>query len=109
MGKDELVDSAEIRKVLKFVGVEKVYVVDEDLNNQLLLGFYAGKQYLILIAKGRYAWYSKIVPAEIVLEPYWKCNYIIYIPEGLYAFARNISELSTKISKILERYQRYKT
>lgn len=106
MSKDEFIDSAEIKNILRSLGIEKAYIVDEDLGCYLLLGFYAGKQYLILVAKGNHAWYSKIVPADDVFEPYWKCSYVVYVPEGLYVFAKTISELSTKISRALEKYRK---
>lgn len=109
MSRDELVNSTEIKNVLRSLGLEKIYIVDENLNCYLLLGFYTSKQYLILIAKGNYAWYSKIAPADVILEPYWRCSYVVYVPEGLYVFARTILELATKISKVLEKYQRYRT
>lgn len=109
MNKNESVDLVEIKGVLRSLGIGRVYVVDEDLNQYLLLGLYSDKQYLILIARGNHAWYSKILPADVVLEPYWRCSYVAYVPEGLYVFAKTVSELGNKIVKVLERYRRHRS
>ncbi|MEM3980596.1 MAG: hypothetical protein QXF79_05015, partial [Ignisphaera sp.] len=55
-------DSATIKYKLTGIGIEKLYVVDEDVDCILFLGIYGGNQFLILVSKGKFSWYSKIVP-----------------------------------------------
>lgn len=96
-------DFEALRSFLISLGVEKLYIVDKNLDKVLLLGIYAGHQFLILIAKGEHLWYSKIVFADILFEPYWRCEYIIYVPEGLYVFAKDLKELTINIIKTLNK------
>lgn len=102
-------DSAVIKHKLAEIGVEKLYVVDEEIDCVLFLGVHRDHQFLILVSKGKFSWYSKIVPANIVLEPYWNCKHVIYVPEGLYVFAEDIEELVKRITKVLEKYRRLRS
>lgn len=101
-------DSATIKRKLAEIGIEKLYIVDEDVDCVLFLGIYRDQQFLILVSRGKFSWYSKIVPANIVLEPYWNCKHIIYVPEGLYVFADDIEELTKCITEVLKRYSKLK-
>lgn len=109
MNTERLYDSVSIKKLLTNAGINKAYIIDENLYCTLFLGIYNDQQYIILIAKGTHSFYSKIVPASTVLETYWRCNYITYVPEGLYVFAKSVEELINKIMKIIEKYQKYTT
>uniref|UniRef100_A0A7C2VL56 Uncharacterized protein n=1 Tax=Ignisphaera aggregans TaxID=334771 RepID=A0A7C2VL56_9CREN len=106
MNKFEPHDITSIRNTLINSGFEKIYTIDENPWCILLLGIYGGNQYLILLAKGDLSWYSKVVPAANVLEPYWRCNYIVYVPEGLYVFADNAPTLVEKIISLVKKFSR---
>ncbi|MEM1526851.1 MAG: hypothetical protein QW775_04310 [Ignisphaera sp.] len=101
-------DSATIKRKLAEIGIEKLYIMYEDVDCALFLGIHGYQQFLILVSKGKFSWYSKIVPANIVLEPYWNCEHITYVPEGLYVFAEDIEELTKYIIKVLEKYSKLK-
>lgn len=101
-------DVTTLKELLIAAGVKKVFVIDENTHGVLLLGVCNDSQYLISISKGTYAWYSKIVPAHMVLEIYWKCKYILYVPEGLYVFANNVNELVSKIIRVIGKLESYK-
>jgi hypothetical protein len=90
-------DIETIRCKLSSLGMTRLYIADKNFNKVLFLGVYLDHQFLILIAKGENSWYSKVVFADELLEPYWRCEYIIYVPEGLYTFARDLDELANKI------------
>lgn len=103
-----IIDARKIHSMLLKSGIEKVYVMEEKTACILTLAIYEGDKYLILITKGKYSWYSKIVPAERVLETYWRCNYLTYFPEGLYTFSDSINGLIEGIVKVLKKYQNSK-
>lgn len=93
--------------MLKNRGLGRIYVVDESSHCVVFLVVRDYNQYLVAIFRGASSWYSKVVPAHIVFEPYWKCHYLQYSPEGLYSFAENVSDLVDKVARVLEKYQRF--
>lgn len=96
-------DFEVLKNLLTRLGIEKLYIVDKEVDKMLFLGIYTGQQFLILAAKGEYSWYSKVVFADSLLEPYWRCEYLTYFPEGLYVFAKDVHELATNIVKTLNK------
>lgn len=102
-------DFDALKSLLSSLGIEKIYVVDRDPSRVLILGICSNHQFLILVAKGENSWYSKIVFANEVLELYWKCEYITYVPEGLYVFAKDLNELANKIVNTLNKLVNLRT
>lgn len=96
-----------LRDVLKNRDLGRIYVVDESSHCVVFLVVRNCNQYLVAVFRGTNSWYSKVVPAHMVFEPYWKCYYLQYSPEGLYSFAENVSDLVDKVIRVLEKYQRF--
>ncbi len=90
-------DTNTIRNILIQKGFEKVYLVEKEHNCVLFLGKIGDFNIIIGIYSGVRSLYAKIVDASKVLEPYWKCEYLEYVPHGLYTFSNNIDELIEKI------------
>ncbi len=93
----------EIKKALEDLGFEKVREIERDPLCLLLLLTIEGREVLVEIAQGTRALYAKIVPADRVPPSYWKCGYLGYVPNGLYAFADNVAELARRISDKVRR------
>ncbi len=96
-----MLDSEKIRNVLISKGFQKVYIVEKNLQCILFLCVYNNRNYLIAFYQGDVAVYSKLLDPTNISSLYWKCEYLRYIPNGLYAFAQNIESLIDKaIQKI---------
>ncbi|MEM0026746.1 MAG: hypothetical protein QXT53_02955 [Ignisphaera sp.] len=93
----QLLDINHVRNLLVQKGFEKVYLIEKEHNCLLFLGEIKGSHVIIGIYRGSKTIYAKIVNIQHVLEPYWKCDYLDYIPYGLYAFSNGIEELVDKI------------
>jgi hypothetical protein len=88
-----------VKQVLMQKGFEKIFVVESRHDCVLLLIEFKGVNILAGIYKGLHSVYAKVVRADDLLEPYWRCDYLEYIPQGLYTFSesKNIEELAQKI------------
>ncbi|MEM1541557.1 MAG: hypothetical protein QW101_01800 [Ignisphaera sp.] len=98
-------NSVYIRTLLE-KSFKKVYVIEEGARCILFLALHNNAQYLITVINGDYSIYSKVVPADLLIETYWNCNYVLYTPQGLYAFAKNVEELINKIIAIVMKYDK---
>ncbi|MEM4694447.1 MAG: hypothetical protein QXD67_00710 [Ignisphaera sp.] len=99
-------NSVYIRTLLEKIGFKKIYVIEERAKCILFLALYNDVQYLIAVINGDYSIYSKVVPADLLIETYWNCNYVLYTPQGLYVFAKNVEELVNKIITIVMKYDK---
>jgi len=92
-----MLNPEDIKNILISKGFQKVYVVEKDLQCILFLCVYNDKNYLIGFYQGDNAMYSKLLDSANISSLYWKCEYLKYIPNGLYAFAQNIESLVDKV------------
>lgn len=100
-------DPISMKILLEKSGFMKVYTVYENPICTLFLVVYNENQYLVAVVKGERSIYSKVVPADTLIEIYWKCEYVIYYtPQGLYAFADNINDLVNKVIRIVKKYEK---
>lgn len=102
----QLLDANHIKDLLMQRGLEKVYIIEKEYNCILLLGEVRGSHVVIGIYQGSRSIYAKIVNVQHVLEPYWKCDYLDYVPYGLYTFSNSIEELVDKIIMKIDRVLR---
>jgi len=94
------IDIEAFKRFLLQKGFEKVYVVEKTYDCVLLLGKVSEVEVLIAVYSGTHSLYAKTVISSDVLEPYWRCSYVEYVPHGLYAFShsRSIEELAEKVA-----------
>ncbi len=92
-----MLDREKVKEVLLRAGMEKVFIEEVNYECVLALGTCEGRELLIMVIQGVHAVYAKVLPAENLPSPYWRCNYVEYTPIGLYTFASSLDELSEKL------------
>ncbi len=92
-----MLNPENIKNMLISKGFQKAYIVERDLQCTLFLCVYDDKNYLIAFYQGDIAIYSKLLESTNISSLYWKCEYLKYIPNGLYAFAQSIESLIDKV------------
>uniref|UniRef100_A0A7C4FH69 Uncharacterized protein n=1 Tax=Ignisphaera aggregans TaxID=334771 RepID=A0A7C4FH69_9CREN len=103
------IDVETLKGLLLQKGFEKVFTIERTHGCLLLLGRLREIDVIIGIYSGLHSIYAKIIESGEVLEPYWRCDYMEYFPQGLYAFsqAKDLEELAqnivTKTKIILKR------
>ncbi|MCC6045567.1 MAG: hypothetical protein LM572_02185 [Ignisphaera sp.] len=93
------IDVETLKNLLLQKGFEKVFTVEKTHDCVLLLGRLNGVEILVGIYTGLHSLYAKIAKASEILEPYWRCEYMEYFPQGLYTFSqmKNLDELAHNI------------
>ncbi len=97
-----MLDREKVKEILLRAGMEKVFIEEASYECVLAIGVREGRELLVAVIQGAHAVYAKVLPAENLPSPYWKCNYVEYMPIGLYTFASNLDELSEKLKPKIE-------
>jgi len=87
---------AVIRELSNRLGL-KLYVIEEKYNCILITAASNNDTILIAVFGGQHSLYAKIVKATEVPLHYQSCEYVEYVPYGLYAFGRDASTLAQNI------------
>ena len=87
----------EVKDILRELGMEKVYEIDRWMDCTLYITSFRGMEFIVAVTKGRNTLYAKIIPAHQIPTSYWSCRYVDYVPSGLYAFGKDVSELCRNI------------
>ncbi len=92
----------DIERIIKGTPLEKFKVLEEDRGCVLLMGVYRDRTFIVAFMEGDRSRYAKIVLAECTPSSYWHCDYIEYVPQGLYVFRDNLERLINVVLVKLE-------
>ena len=87
---------AVVRELSNRLGL-KLYVLEEKYNCILITAATNNDTVLVAVFGGQHSLYAKVVKAAEVPLHYQSCEYVEYVPYGLYAFGRDSSTLVQSI------------
>jgi len=95
---------AVIRELSNRLGL-KLYVLEEKYNCILIAAATNNDTVLVAVFGGQHSLYAKVVKAAEVPLHYQSCEYVEYVPYGLYAFGRDsstfVQSIVNKVRKLI--------